>query len=74
MYAIVSMIRNPKHKHYNAEALLVKGPIGLMGWVEGLTCDSFLIKIGGHFWYDMTIPMSLTAYILYLKHAKSRER
>ena len=71
MMATCAMLEKSKDQHYNAVALLMTGPIGLVGWIEGLTCDSFLVHVGGHFWYDMTIPMSMTAYIVYLKYAQS---
>ena len=48
---------------YNLYAFLYHIPISIVGYFESMTCTSFFSKIGGHFWYDMTIPLSGLAYI-----------
>ena len=50
-----------------ASPLIIILPIGIFSWVEALACDSFLIHVGGHVWYDAIIPISLTAYFFYVK-------
>ena len=67
-------LMGPKNEYYNATALIVTGPIGVIGWIEGLACESFLVHIGGHFWYDMTIPIAMTAYIFYLKQNQTSDQ
>ena len=67
----VTALVGPKNEYYNATALIVTGPITITGWIEGLACESFLVHIGGHFWYDMTIPLGMTAYIFYLKQKQT---
>jgi hypothetical protein len=47
---------------YNSFSLLVNLPIGFVGWVEALACDSWLVAYGGHVWYDATIPFSILCF------------
>ena len=61
----------PKNEYYNATSLFIVGPVGVIAWIEGLACESFLIHYGGHFWYDMTVPIMMTGYIVYLKHREA---
>ena len=74
--AIASMSKDPKSQHYNAIALIINTPIGFVSWIEGIACDSFFKHIGGHLWYDLTIPLSMCAYYWYVsgieanKHSK----
>ena len=48
------------------EAALVDIPILLLTFTEALTCDSFLIKYGGHVWFDMAVPFGFIAYYFIL--------
>ena len=66
MLSITELV-GPKYDHYNAIALICRLPVCIIPWVEAMACESFLVHIGGHFWYDMTIPLGLTAYVFYLK-------
>jgi hypothetical protein len=66
-HTLVELTNENKNKYYSAVAFFIGTPIGLMAWVEGLTCDKFLIHFGGHLWYDMTIPISMTFYAMYVK-------
>ena len=52
--------------YYNSESL-ANIPIVMMAFVEGFACDAFLKHVGGHVWYDVTIPLVLTAYFIYHK-------
>jgi len=58
-----------KHKdiYYTLKAGIVNLPIGLVGWLESYSCDNILIYIGGHLWYDCTIPISIITYYLLCK-------
>jgi hypothetical protein len=56
-----------KSVYYNSIATIINLPIGLVGWIEAITCDYFFSHIGGHFWYDITIPISLISYFFYIK-------
>ena len=51
-----------KSRFYNLFALLVILPNLPMVWLEGIACDSFLVKYGGHFWFDFMIPFSVLVY------------
>merc|ERR1712032_464836 len=53
--------------HYTASTIIIIGPITMACWGEGLLCDDFLVHVGGHFWYDMMTPISMTIYYIYLK-------
>lgn len=59
--------------YYALEAWLVDVNILVMTFVESFTCESFLIHMGGHVWFDMVVPFGFTAYffILFQKHCKS---
>ena len=71
----VNHITTPeKDKYYNVAALLFYLPVGLMGWMEGLACESIMIHIGGHLWYDMSIPISITIYFFYTRSCELAER
>ena len=72
LMSTVTMLRKDKISNYNAVSLITV-PSVLAAWVEGLMCDSFLVHFGGHFWYDMSIPIALTGYIVYLKHEQSSQ-
>ena len=73
MACAISLVRQDKHKFYNAESLIMVTPTALMAWVEGLTCDVFLMQIGGHLWYDLIIPISITAYFFYIRNQQVSE-
>ena len=51
----------PRDRYYDASAW-VGVPIMAITWLEPLTCDSFLVRWGGHVWFDVSIPL---AYFLY---------
>lgn len=54
--------REEKDIYYHLKACIVNAPIGVAGWIEAYTCDIFLIHMGGHIWYDCTIPISIMSY------------
>jgi len=60
--------REPKDKtiYYALEAWFVDVNILVMTFVEAFTCESFLIHIGGHLWFDMVVPFGFTAYFFVL--------
>ena len=37
-------------------------PVGLVSWAEGLLCELGYRAIGGHVWYDASIPLSMLVY------------
>lgn len=55
-----------KTHYYAMEAWLVDVPILLASFGEALTCDAFLIRWGGHVWFDMVVPVGLAFYYLIL--------
>jgi len=58
--------RAEKTHYYAMEAWLVDVPILLAAFGEALTCDSFLIRVGGHVWFDMIVPIGFAVYFLIL--------
>ena len=71
---IGAMIQKETNKYYEAASVLIGFPISVMAWVEGLTCDSFLVHYGGHVWYDVTIPLSMIAYLVHVKISESSSK
>ena len=63
----VEFSKKNKDIYYLPYTVLMVLPIGLFPWVEGLLCDSFLIHIGGHVWFDAIIPISMTVYFFYVR-------
>ena len=63
-----------KDIYYDMEAWLVDIPIVLMTFVEALSCDAFLMDIGGHVWFDMAVPVGFAVYygVLLARHQPAR--
>ena len=66
--ALRGLAREPedKDRYYAMEAALVDIPILALTFTEALTCDSFLIKYGGHVWFDMAVPFGFIVYYMIL--------
>lgn len=66
--AIRWLSRAPKDKtkYYALESWLVDVPIVLASFFEALTCDAFLIHVGGHIWFDMVVPVMFSVYFCIL--------
>ena len=60
--ACYDLRRPQKDAFYDLNALLISVPVGFVSWAEGLGCDSFFKSLGGHVWYDLSIPLSMLAY------------
>lgn len=58
--------RAEKNRYYALEAWLVDVPILLAAFGEALTCDGFLVRFGGHVWFDMVVPIGFTMYYFIL--------
>jgi hypothetical protein len=54
--------KNKKDIYYTLKACIVNVPIGIVGWIEAYSCNVVLIYMGGHIWYDCTIPISILLY------------
>jgi hypothetical protein len=37
-------------------------PVVVVSWIEALGCDAGLIWVGGHVWYDASIPFAMLVY------------
>ena len=61
------LLKKEKTRFYNAESVICVTPVVFMAWIEALTCDTFLMNVGGHLWYDLTIPISFTVFFFYVK-------
>jgi hypothetical protein len=57
-----------KDRYYDLYGLMVTLPVGLLAWLESSCCESFFRAIGGHVWYDATIPASIFAYYAVAVH------
>ena len=66
--AIGSLLDSAPIKEYLQASILIGFPVSAAIWVEALMCDSFLVHIGGHLWYDLSIPLSMMAYLVYVKN------
>ena len=51
-----------KDVYYDLSSVLITIPVGLVSWIEALACDGFLVKYGGHVYYDTIIPVSMFVY------------
>ena len=67
--AAYELRRKSKDRWYDLTSLLINVPVGCVAWAEALACDEVLGQraltfksIGGHVWYDSTIPLSMLAY------------
>ena len=72
-YNIVNLTGH-KDKYYNALSICLvwTGTVGL--WAEGLACEQFMVNIGGHLWYDMSIPISFLIFFAYARHVEKNEK
>ena len=52
------MSLSSKGKYYNIMAVTINLPISLFSWIEVLGCDTFLVNIGGHLWFDIILVLS----------------
>jgi len=68
--------RDPKDKtiYYALEAWFVDVNILVMTFVEAFTCESFLMHIGGHVWFDMVVPVGFTVYFFLLFESHTEKR
>ena len=41
---------------------LVSLPFSVVAWLEGTACQHFLRAVGGHAWYDASIPSAILIY------------
>ena len=57
-------LKGEKDRFYDLIAVMVNAPTTLVVWAEVLTCDSFLVRWGGHAWFDNSIPLTITLYYL----------
>jgi len=73
MASLAELARSKKDRFYDLYALLVVMPIGLVGWLEAGACDTMLVHIGGHAWYDWTIPISMVVYYLACQRVQRSE-
>jgi hypothetical protein len=64
-FVFVDLGMSEKDTSYDVWSWVVNLPVVLIGWLEALSCDAFLIKYGGHLWYDAIIPISISIYALW---------
>ena len=58
--AMWPLFSNPAGKDwtYALYAMVVNVPILVTAWFEVLACDTLLFDWGGHFWFDLSIPVT----------------
>lgn len=61
--------RSDKNFPYALYAAIVSFPLGLLAWLESMSCSNLVIHYGGHLIYDAYIPLSSVMFYLccYLK-------
>lgn len=47
---------------------MVAVPFSILAWVEGITCVTFLKNLGGHVWYDTSIPIAVIAFYYFTRN------
>jgi len=75
-YTLHALSKKEKSTYYNAISVIIGLPVGFVAWFEVFACEQFYVHIGGHVWYDLTIPLSYCAYYVYVSsiekgHVKS---
>ena len=45
-----------------AGAVLIALPVMLAAWIEPIFCDNWLIDLGGHVWFDISVPACILLY------------
>jgi len=50
---------------------LVGVPFSVVAWLEALSCESFLKRIGGHMWYDASIPVAILLFYFAVRGLES---
>ena len=70
--AIGSLLDSEPIKEYLTASVIIGFPVSSAIWIEALMCDSFLVHIGGHLWYDLSIPLSMMAYLVYVKNTSEK--
>lgn len=46
---------------------IVNVPFSVVAWIEATACTSFLRDIGGHVWYDASIPSAILLYYFFVR-------
>ena len=62
-----TFLMGQKTLFYTHFAVLITLPNLPMVWIEGVACDSFLVKYGGHFWFDFMIPLMTLLYFFVVR-------
>ncbi|KAJ1444262.1 hypothetical protein M885DRAFT_627281 [Pelagophyceae sp. CCMP2097] len=68
-----SLRRPHKDRYYDLSSLIITVPVGLVSWVEAISCDSFFKDVGGHVYYDAIIPASMFLYCAVASRAAAPE-
>ena len=70
-----SLFKKDKDFFYDLTSSIIVVPVSLMSWFEAFVCDSFYKKIGGHVYYDATIPIAIFLYyVVALKYQPEEKR
>ena len=56
-----------KNRFWDLHAVVVGVPVGFVGWLEALTCESGYGAAGGHVLYDTSISLTILAYGLIVR-------
>ena len=47
-------------------------PFSIVAWLEATSCERFLKSVGGHMWYDASIPIAILVYYFAIRHSRRR--
>ncbi|CAM9867245.1 unnamed protein product [Ectocarpus fasciculatus] len=64
---------SPRDVYYVLYPLLYAGPVLLATLLEPLLCDDFLVKWGGHLFFDISIPFGTVLYYIVASRLPPRE-
>jgi len=63
-----------KGPYYTAQVFFSGVPLALVTWMEALLCEQVIRPIGGHLVYDLTIPISLLAFYVYVRMVEAPDK
>uniref|UniRef100_A0A7S2ABA8 Uncharacterized protein n=1 Tax=Trieres chinensis TaxID=1514140 RepID=A0A7S2ABA8_TRICV len=62
------MFWTPKDKFYTTEAVVHRLPVAIMSFLEPLLCDSLLVHLGGHVFFDANIGVSAIIFYFVVRN------
>eukprot|EP00992_Anisonema_acinus_P014622 TRINITY_DN937_c0_g1_i1.p1 TRINITY_DN937_c0_g1~~TRINITY_DN937_c0_g1_i1.p1 ORF type:complete len:304 (+),score=98.43 TRINITY_DN937_c0_g1_i1:43-912(+) len=66
VFGISSLLVKGTDTRFYSGASLAMLPVGLVAWAEALLCESLLQPVGGHIWYDLSMPIGHGFHLLWV--------